>query len=177
MDLFAGWCTAEQQAAQRRQGFAHYDGDPAAARIAQLSMRERQEATPLLTEAADRARELGRRSEPWAIAALTDVHLGQIFEWQSRATAMADLLGHATELLTALGYTMVEVTAQDPAHRVAVGAGPPRRHRDIGAEAGTRYWLEVAGLLRWRMSYCPNLAVLHRYTTNCGRRIHCSPSR
>lgn len=114
-ERFGQWCAAEQQAVDHRRRYAQFDGDPGAARITQLSLAERQEAHALLGEINDRARHLRHRPEPWAVTALADIHGGRVFEWHSRAVAVADLLGHADSVITALGYTTVRATVDDPA--------------------------------------------------------------
>ncbi|MFD7847001.1 AAA domain-containing protein [Nocardia sp. NPDC059764] len=115
VELFGQWCAAEQQAAQRRHRYTQFDGDPAAARISQLSPPERNEVHALLGEISDRVRNLRHRPEPWAATALTDIHGGRLFEWHGRAVAVADLLGHADAVIAALGYTTVHVSVDDPA--------------------------------------------------------------
>ncbi|MGW4350759.1 AAA domain-containing protein [Nocardia sp. NPDC004582] len=114
-DLFEQWRTAEQQATHHRDRYAQFDGDPAAARVAQLSPAERHQACALLGEIGDRVRHLRHRPEPWAATALADIHGGRLFEWHTRAVAVADLLGHADAVIAALGYTTVQVTVDDPA--------------------------------------------------------------
>ncbi|MFE2997343.1 AAA domain-containing protein [Nocardia sp. NPDC059246] len=114
-DLFGQWCAAEQQAAQYRHGYAHYDADPAAARIAGLSGDERRRVCALLDELTDRLRHLSHRTEPWTATALADIHSGRDFEWRSRAAAVADLLTQADAVVAALGYATVQVTVDDPA--------------------------------------------------------------
>lgn len=115
VELFGQWCATEQQAAHHRHRYARFDGDRETTRITQLSIGERQEAIALLSEIGDRVRYLRHRPEPWIGAALADVHGGRVFEWRARAGVVADLLGHVDSVITALGYTTVQVTIDDPA--------------------------------------------------------------
>ncbi|MFJ4657940.1 AAA domain-containing protein [Nocardia sp. NPDC088792] len=136
-ELFAQWCAAEHDAAQRRKGYTQYDSDPAAARITQLGGDDRQRARTLLAEIADRTRELSRRPEPWIAAALGDIRAGEVFGWRSRAAAIADLLGQADDVIAALGYTTVQVTLDDPATLLAL-AGNLKAHIEIHGEIKVR---------------------------------------
>ncbi|WP_196054673.1 AAA domain-containing protein [Nocardia aurantiaca] len=114
-ELFGQWCTTEQLAADHLRGYVQYDGDPAAARIAQLAGDERHQARALFDDIIDRGRQLSHRSEPWVQAAMADIHGGRDFEWRSRAAAIGELLTHGDAVVSALGYTTVEVTVDDPA--------------------------------------------------------------